>query len=241
MSNNLQDKRILVTGAARGIGLSISRRLLVHKPNLVMSASKSESFKNLLTEFSTYNNLLIFPFDLRNSSDIKSAWSKIEASIGGLDILINNAGTGKFAPFLSLSEDDFDNMVGVNLKGLFTLTQLALKGMIERKSGIILNILSVASINSYNNSTIYGASKAAALSMSRTLRKEVREHGIKVIDILPGATETEIWSDENRAKFSERMMQPDDVATVVESTLLDAIGSRFIQEEILLRPQLGDL
>jgi short-subunit dehydrogenase len=109
------------------------------------------------------------------------------------------------------------------------------------KRGTIINILSVASVKTFTNCSVYAATKAGALAFSRSLREEVRPHNIKVIDILAGATETPLWTEESRAEFSGRMMQPDDIAEAVSSAVELARRERVSVEELLVRPRLGDL
>jgi short-subunit dehydrogenase len=111
--------------------------------------------------------------------------------------------------------------------------------MMERKSGTIVNINSVAAVNSFKNCSAYGASKAGALALSRSMREDVREFGVKIIDMLVGATETEIWGDEMRAEAGHRMMQPEDIAQTIVNAL--KMSDRAMIEEILLKPQLGNL
>ena len=157
------------------------------------------------------------------------------------DILINNAGVGIFKPFLETDHDDFTKLIDVNLRGPFLLDKVILPDMIERKSGVILNILSVAVNSTFLNSSVYSASKAALQTMSRILREEVRQYGIKIIDLLPGATISGMWSDEDIANNGLRMMKPIDIAIAIKNTLeLSYLGNLMI-EEIIIKPQLGDL
>jgi short-subunit dehydrogenase len=111
--------------------------------------------------------------------------------------------------------------------------------MISRKSGTILNISSVASIKILKGSSVYSASKAGLLQYSRVLREEVRLHNIKVIDVLPGATETPIWNQNVRNKHGERMMKPTDVGKLVIQ--LVSQSGNMVTEEVVLRPVTGDL
>jgi short-subunit dehydrogenase len=164
---------------------------------------------------------------------------RISLKLGAVDILVNNAGLGIFAPFNELSIDDVDAMLNVNLRGAFLCTQAVLSSMIERSEGVIVNINSVSALKTFKNCSMYAASKAGLLAMSRSLREEVREHGIKVIDLMIGATETDIWSVEARNEFSPRMMQPDDIAESLLATL--RLSPRMMPEELVLRPQQGDL
>lgn len=240
-NETLQNKVIWITGAAKGIGKAIADNLKPTGATLILSSSSHESIKKIMPDFAQYPKVFFFPFDLRSQEAITRTFQKINLSIGKIDFLINNAGIGKFAPFTELSTDDMNNMFDVNFKGLFLLTKLTLPKMIEQKNGVIINILSVVLKKVFTGSSLYAASKAAVLAMDRSLREEVRSSGIKIIDVFPGATETDIWTKKQREKYSSRMMQPNDVAEAIIKIMVLALNNRLMIEEIVLRPQGGDL
>ncbi|MFH1049869.1 MAG: SDR family oxidoreductase [bacterium] len=239
--NALNNKIIWLTGAGKGIGAALARKLTRTGATLILSSSSSESLKKIMPEFAKYPKVFFLPFNLRSEEQINRTFEKINLSLRKVDILINNAGTGKFAPFVDLTVDDMNNMLDTNFKGLFILTKHVLPGMLERKSGVIINILSVVLKKIFVGSSIYAASKAAILAMDRSLREEVRGDGIKIIDVFPGATETEIWTERQREKHGARMMQPEDVADAIVNVINLALNDRLMVEEIVLRPQGGDL
>lgn len=242
MNNDiLKDKVIWITGAAKGIGEAIAKNLMNSGATLILSSSNNESMKKIMPDFAKYPKVFFFPFDLRSEEQISRTFQKIDLSIGKVDFLINNAGTGKFAPFTELTISDMNNMFDVNFRGTYLLTKLVLPKMLEQKSGTIINILSVVVKKVFTGSSIYSASKAAVLAMDRSLREEVRGSGIKIIDVFPGATETEIWTEKQREKYGSKMMQPKDVADSIMKILELSINNRLMVEEIVLRPQGGDL
>ncbi len=239
--HNLKDKTIWITGASKGIGAAIARSLADSDARLVLSASSAKSFDSIKREFSERKNVYIMPFDIADAEACKRAFGKIEALAGSVDILINNAGVASFAPFEELSVDQFDEMFGINVRGLFMCTKLALPGMLDRKSGMIMNILSNAALKTFPNSSVYAATKAAVRAISRSMREEIRGRGVKVVDIYPGATATDIWAPEMLDKFADKMMPPEDVANVVVHTIeMSMLGNNMV-EEIVVRPQGGDL
>ena len=196
----------------------------------------------LVSEFKDSNNIFFFPCDVTSKQQVEATYSKIVNTISKVDVLINNAGVSKFAPFIDLTYEDFEYMNNVNYKGVFLCSKAVLPAMIEKKNGIIINILTWAAINIFQNSSVYSGSKAAAWVMMKTLREEVRIENIKVINIHPGATESDMWEESERKEFGFRMMQPEDVAEAVYTTLmLSDTNSRAMIEEIIIRPQLGDL
>jgi short-subunit dehydrogenase len=241
MKNDIKDKVVWVTGGSRGIGLAIADKFIEAGAQVVISASKKESFKDILPRYSKLDNVLFFPCDISQPAQIHEVSTKIKLAKSKIDILINNAGVAKFKPFQDITEEMFDLMNSVNYKGTFLCTKQVLPDMIDRAEGIIVNILSGAAIKAFENSSVYAASKAAVLAMSRSLRKEVRKKGISVIDILPGATETDIWNPKVRDEKKHLMMQPEDVAEATLSAVLTSLCGRVMIEEVLIRPQGGDL
>lgn len=241
--NYFENKVFWITGANKGIGKAIAIRLIneFYKSKFILSSSSKETIKNLINEIGMNKNVYFFPFDLRDKESIDQTYDKIHNSIGEVDCLINNAGVGRFAPMLELNEDDLDFTFDINFKAPFFLIKKVLPNMVKKKSGAIINILSVVVRKSFPNSSIYSASKSALLALTNSLRQEVRKDGIKIINVMPGATETDIWHPRQREKYSSLMMQPDDVADVIVSQIKLLSNERLHIEEIVIRPQNGDL
>ncbi len=240
-SIDLTNQTIWLTGASRGIGRAIAEKLIPTNANLVFSASSKDSFKDMVSAFTDLSNIYFFPFDLGLYKEIKNTYERISSIFGKVDILINNAGIGIFKLMTEMTPEDFDKVLSVNFKGSYFCIQSVLPEMIKQQSGMIINISSIAAIDYFVSGTVYGASKAALTSMTNSLREEVRNHGIKVIDILPGATETEIWDKESLENFSNRMMKPEDIADVVLSAIILNSNPRLMTESIIVKPQLGNL
>ena len=241
MKNQLKNKTIWITGASRGIGLAIAKSFKNSEANLALSSIRKTTPEIVSSEFKDYSNIIFLPCDISSEKEVYKVHEKINSTFGKVDILINNAGVTKFDSFYSSTIEDFDKIIGVNLRGTFNCTKAVLENMLKKNNGIILNIISVAAIKIFKNSALYAASKAGVLAMSRVLREEVRKNGIKVIDILPVATETEIWSQDALDKYAEKMMKPGDVASVVYDAIIQCLNGRLMIEEIILRPQDGDL
>ncbi len=238
----LKDKIVWITGASRGIGAAIAEKLSQETSSkLMLSARSKDSYIYKTENLSLRPNTFILPCDIRKPNDITRIYNKINYAAGPVDILINNAGVGSFKPFTEISFDEFDEMNAVNYRGVFSTIKQCLPAMLNRQSGVIINIISGGALKAFKNSSVYSASKAAVLAMSKALREEVRQQGVKIIDILPGATETDIWEDGPRKKFREKMIQPEDVAQLVFHTLLQSQNPRYMVEEIIMKPQMGDL
>jgi 3-oxoacyl-[acyl-carrier protein] reductase len=236
----LFNKVVWITGASRGIGAAIAVKCNQAGATLALSSRNVSALERFHREnFDAHHRVLTLSCDVRNEVSVDAAYMGIIEEFGRVDVLINNAGTGTWKNSWEMSSLEFDETIETNLRGNFLLMKAVIPRMIERGEGRIVNILSVASVKPFTQGAAYGSSKAGAYMLSRIVREEVREFGIKVIDVLPGATETEIWDDESRRLHSGRMMQPEDIASAVCSVL--QFSDRVMPEEIVLRPQLGDL
>ena len=188
----MSSQTIWITGASRGIGEAIARALASGDVKLALSARKQQSLAAITREIKTAE-ILIAACDVRDLKSITKAHESILLRFGDVDVLINNAGIAPFADFLETSVETIDDTLATNLRGAILTTRAVLPAMIKRKGGIIINILSVASRKAFEGSSAYCASKYGLLGFSEALREEVRKHNIKVINVLPGAVETEMW------------------------------------------------
>jgi len=221
-----------ITGANKGIGAALTQKG-AELGFIIAASSRSNSII-------ASHNIHPVECDVQSVKSIENCYNNSLEKFGAIDILINNAGVATFAKTWETSLEEADAMLNTNLRGMFLCTKTVLPDMINRKSGIIVNIQSVAAIKTFSNCSVYAASKAGALAMSRSLREEVREFGIKIIDILLGATETDIWDSDSRNEFGNRMLQPSEIASIVWQTISMSTDSIHL-EEIVVRPQLGDL
>ncbi|MBI5326460.1 MAG: SDR family oxidoreductase [Ignavibacteriae bacterium] len=241
MDKIFNGKIIWITGGSRGIGASIALRFADTNATIALSARTEKSFIGLKKELANSKNVFFFPCDVSNQDEVSETQKNINKKLGKIDILINNAGVAKFKSFDELSVEDYHSMINTNLFGTFITSKTVLPSMIKRKKGIILNIISVAAEKTFKGSSLYSASKAGVLAMSRSMREDLREKGIKVVDILPGATETELWSGNSRKKYGHRMMQPENLGEIIFNILKNSLSDNFMIEEVVVRPQLGDL
>ena len=237
--NNFSDLKVWITGASRGIGKAIAVKLSKTDAELFLSSRNITS--DDFSELSNIKKVNYLPCDVSSREDVKNTYTRIKEESDCLNVLINNAGVGYFNDFGSITDEQFDSMMDVNIKGTYFCTKVVMPDMMAKGSGMIINILSVAANTVFKGSSIYSASKAAILMMDRVLRNEIRQFGVKIIDILPGATNTELWNPESRTEFGQRMMMPDDIADVVSSLIELNINNRLLTEEIVIRPLGGDL
>jgi NADP-dependent 3-hydroxy acid dehydrogenase YdfG len=156
-----------------------------------------------------------------------------------MEILVNNAGVTYFKELVSTTANEFDHVMDTNVRGMFLLTKAVLPSFLRRRRGLIINILSFAAKTVYTGSSIYSASKSAGSAMMGVLREEVRDKGIKILNVFPGAVSTPMWGTRNRARFEHRMIHPEEIAEYIVATA--ALPASMMVEEITLRPQRGDL
>lgn len=184
-------KTVLITGATSGIGYEFSKIFMENHYNVILVGRNLEKLIEL-EEFSKkkYVSAYIYKFDLRLSENIDILYKKIKTEVGKVDILINNAGIGFNGEFNEIDWQKQLDIINVNIISLTKLTKLILKDMIGQKEGRILNVASTGAYQPGPLISVYYASKAYVLSFSQALREEVKDKGINVVTICPGATKT---------------------------------------------------
>ena len=243
--NLLKNKVVWITGGAKGIGAAISRVFLENEAIVIASGSNNLDYyidNEYLNEWIiNHNNFSYKKCDVRNFKNIKNIYQEIIEQYYRFDVLINNAGVGLFKPFHETKESEFDNLIEVNVKGPFNCIQTVLPDMLKKEDGTIVNISSVAALDNFANCAAYNLSKAGLLSLSRSLRNEYRAKNIKIIDVIPGATDTDIWDEESRKQFSDRLMKPYNLAKMIVDAVRNSYEGNLLVEEIIIRPIQGNI
>ena len=180
----------------------------------------------------------IFPCNIASSSNVNQTTKKILA-INNIDCLINNAGITSFKLAEENSINEIDDIISTNLLGPIYSIKSVLPSMIKQGGGTIINILSVVTKKVFSQSSAYSASKHGLIGYTNSLREEVRKHNVRIINVIPGATQTPMWNSEVREKYGDRMMTPEEIAQVIVWLYLQK--GNLVTEEIVLRPILGDL
>jgi NAD(P)-dependent dehydrogenase (short-subunit alcohol dehydrogenase family) len=222
-SPRLLSQVALITGATRGIGLAIARALAAEGCNLIITARDDKALTKLSRELAaTKIKILAHACDVRDPHSVDALFRAARRELRRLDILINNAGIAHAnLPVEKLPFPVWKDVLETNLDGMFLVTQAALAVM--KRGGTIVNNLSIAATRVFAGSAAYNASKHAALGLTNTLREELRPKGIRVIALLPGATDTDIWTTLWPQAPRRKMMKPETVAqAVVQAILLPA-------------------
>ena len=232
-------KVALITGASRGIGLAITRALAQQGCRLVLIARKAQSLTEIRRELADDGKeVLTAACDIRDPASIAKLISAVKTRFRHLDILVNNAGIAqRNANVDQLGVKVWKDVIDTNLTGTFLITHAALPLM--KSGGTIVNNLSIAAKQVFPGSSAYNASKHGALGLTNTLREELRPRGIRVIALLPGATDTDIWKTLWQEAPRKKMMSPQTVAQAVVNALL--LPPETTAEELVILPSVGTL
>ncbi|MGA9497413.1 MAG: SDR family oxidoreductase [Terriglobales bacterium] len=235
----LSGRLALITGANRGIGLAIARALGREGCHLIITGRDERALSLARQELEKFNvPVLAQSCDVRSPDSVDYLFALVRQLRQPLDILINNAGIGH--PSRTVDQMPYPtwmNVIDTNLTGLFLVTQAALAVM--KRGSTIVNNLSIAAERVFRGSAAYNASKHGALGFTDTLREELRPKGIRVIALLPGATDTAIWDALWPKAPRRKMMSPETVAQAVVDAL--RLSGNATAEKILVMPSGGTL
>ena len=234
-----RNRLALVTGASRGIGFEIARRLAVQGCDVVMAAREGKALARAGPKIEKLGvRVLAQACDVRSPESVDSLFAEARGLRRPLDFLVNNAGISQ--PIRNVSELPYPmwaDVIETNLTGMFLVTQAALA--IMKRGGVIVNNLSIAAERVFAGSAAYNASKHGALGFTDTLREELREKGIRVIALMPGATNTDIW-EVYWPKAPRRKMM---AAAAVAKATIDAmlLPENCTVEKLVITPAGGTL
>ncbi len=219
----LKDKVAVITGGSRGIGYATAQAFLREGAKVIVAASSEKTAGNavekLRTEFPNSVVGGISP-NLASLADVRAAFQTVRENYGCIDILVNNAGVSESTPFSEYTEEAFDRVMDLNVKGVFNATRAASECMIARGSGVILSTSSMVSIYGQPGGIAYPASKFAVNGLTVSLARELGPKGIRVNAVAPGITETDMMKAVPKAVIEpmikqiplRRLGQPEDIA-----------------------------
>jgi len=218
----LEGKVAIVTGGARGIGRSIGERFLKEGAIVCLFDVIEDELTNVFSEIGKKERVRTFTVDVTNSSNVENAIKSITDEFGRIDILVNNAGITRDTLLMRMTDDDWDKVMSVNLKGAFNCIRAVIRPMMKNRWGRIINITSVIGIIGNAGQANYSASKAGLIALAKSSAKELSSRGITVNCIAPGFIETpmtDVLPEDVKKNYLERIPlgrygRPDDVAGV---------------------------
>ena len=229
----------VVTGASQGIGRAIAEAFSARDAAKVALVARTRPTLNTVAEAcrTRGGEPLVVPADVTDDEDVAEMADTVIDEWGVPDVLVNNAGMFEHAPLDELTLEDFRGQIDVNLTGAFAVTQAFLPAMRTRGSGHLFFMGSVASIMAHPGNAGYCAAKHGLRGLARVVREETKDEGLRVTTVLAGATDTPTWAGVDLPE--DRFMAPEDVA----QSVVDAyhLSDRTVLEELLLRPQEGDV
>lgn len=238
---NLVGKTALVTGGSRGIGRSIALALANEGANVIINyTSNEERALKVVEEIESFNvKALAIKANVSKTEEIKEMMDRIEEVFDGIDILVNNAGITRDNLVIKMKEEDWDQVMDINLKGVFLCTKAVLRKMIKQKQGRIINLSSVVGVVGNPGQVNYCASKAGVIGFTKSLAKEVAGKNITVNAIAPGFIETDM-TDVLKDEIKEAMLKtiplnsfgnPKDIANL--AVFLASESSDYITGQII--------
>ena len=237
---DLKGKKALVTGSTRGIGKTIAKKLAKAGADVVITGTSESKAKEVAEEIKDMGvNSIGVEMDLRSSESLDKAFEVIGKEFGDVDILVNNAGITKDALFVRMKDEDWEDVINVNLNGTFRVTKRAIKGMLKKRWGRIINISSVIGFAGNQGQVNYAATKSALLGFTKSLAKELGPRNITVNAVAPGFIETDMTKDlpediKNWYKSHivlNRFGTPEEVANVV--LFLSSEMASYITGEVI--------
>lgn len=218
---SLKGKKALITGAGKGIGKTLALALAQEGVSVALLARTTADLEKVAEEVTAFGvEAFVVQADVASLDSVNVAAEKVLNAFGTIDILINNAGIGRFGNFMDLEAASWEEVIQVNLMGAYYVTRAFLPQMIERKIGDIINISSTAGLNGNAMTSAYSASKFGLIGMTDSLMKEVRKHNIRVNCLTPSTVATDMALDLNLTDGNpEKVMQPEDIAELLVSQL----------------------
>ena len=222
----------VVTGAGRGIGRAVAADLAALGMRVGLVARSGPELESVAARIG--GGAVPVPADVRSTEEVRDMLDRVRSKLGVVRVLVNAAGVYHYGPLVEAGDEDFDRVVGTNLKGTFSTCRLVLPDMIEQGRGDIVNIASIAGKVGTAGRALYCASKFGVVGLTQALAEEVRGHGVRVSVLCPGSTNTGFSPKDLEGKARDRMLQPDDIAHAIRMILQQAPTS--FMSEIVIRP-----
>lgn len=233
-------KLIVVTGGSQGIGRAIIHKFTASGFDAVTCSRQEKdlvSMKKEIEKLNDHSTIHIHRGDVSRREEARAFADYVLSLDRRVDVLVNNAGYFVAGDISTERDGNLESMIEANLYSAYHVTRGLIHSMKRAGAGHIFNMCSIASFQAYENGGSYAISKFALLGFSRCLREELKEDGIRVTAVMPGATKTRSW--EGTDLPAERFMKAEDIADTIFS--VHALSTNSVVEEIIMRPQLGDI
>lgn len=235
MKLDLTGKTALITGGTKGIGKAIAARLIEAGANVAITGRTEEAVQSAVAELHQKTNpsglrVLGKATDVQSEQEVRLLFEWLDASLGGPDVLVNNAGIGIFKNLVDLQPGEWNSLVGTNLTGVYHCCHQALPRMVAKGGGWIINISSLAGRNAFAGGAAYNATKFGLCGMSEAILLDHRYDGVKVSTVLPGSVST----DFGRSGPAAWKIQPEDIAETVAMIL--GMPDRTLISHVEVRP-----
>ncbi len=232
----LKDKVTIVTGASSGIGREIALTFAQEGAKVVLAARREAKLKEVVREvLSRGGESLVVPTDVSREAQVRAMVGEALREFGRVDVLVNDAGMGRWGPVIDFKAKEWDEVFNVNVKGTFLCCREVLPIMMEQKKGRIINISSDAGKIPFAECSAYCAAKAAVIAFSRCLALEMLPHNIGVHVICPGYVDTPWYDNDPTAPDRSRMLKAEDIAQL--ALYLASLPSRVLIDEIVIQPR----
>jgi 3-oxoacyl-[acyl-carrier protein] reductase len=235
---SLKDKLCLVTGGTRGIGRAIAAMLLAEGARVAICGRRQETVARAVSELAQNGNKVKGKAaDVSSSREVDELFQFIDRELGGLDVLVNNAGVGHFDPVGDLSLEDWRRTLETNLSGVFYCSRLAVPRFGTRGGGFIVNMNSLAGAHAFAGGAAYNASKFGLTGLSEAMMQDLRNNNVRVSYVMPGSVATGFGTGENAASAdpgSTWKIWPEDVAEIVRMVL--CMPARTLVSRVEVRP-----
>ena len=236
MMESIHGKTAIITGAGKGIGKAIALAMAAEGVNIGILARTEADLKQTAKEAAVVNAKIKIAYsvcDIAKNDSVIIAVASLKKELGDINILVNNAGTGKFGGFMDLSVSDWEAIIQTNLFGVYYMTRAILPEMKSRKTGDIINVASTAGLKGAAMTSAYSASKFALIGMSESLMLEVRKENIRVLTMMPSTVATELAIGAKLTDGNpEKVLQPEDFAELLIAHL--KLPRRALVKEVVL-------
>ena len=234
MQPDLSGQVAVVTGAGRGIGRAIARSLASAGARVALAARTEAEIQALADAITAAGGrALAVPTDLAEEASVRALFATVRDRCGRLDVLVNNAGVGRYGPLAEFPVADLDRVIAVNLRGTFLCCQEAMRMMVPAGRGYIINVSSVVGFKGYPNQAAYTATKHGVMGLTKSLAVEAQPHGIRTSAVLPGGVDTDLVRQARPDLDPSVLLAPQDVAQTVLYLL--SLSERAAVDQVYIR------